>query len=171
MLNGKPAFQVSIPINIEWPGTVPTAPGYVLIPPGNVESADPDFLVKNKIVGGSWVDETGRPYSGDTPYILIALDGKNNDQLERFIPTALTASVMSQFFGVKDGQAEATSLLTDAFTLYNDFQFRQQVDTIGKKIASLNPNASDYATDKQLLEQQRARLLKNILTPELQPRN
>src|SRR5262249_7554180 len=135
------------------------------------DTLEPAFRIKNRFVDGTWADEKGEAYSGKIPYIVIALDGTKNDNLEKFIPTALSASVMSQFFDAQVGKATAASLLKEAIKVYSDSPSRQRADANDKEIGTLTPQAENYAKEKASLEKEREALIKNILAPELKPKS
>lgn len=160
LFDGKPVFTASEPLNIYWPGEIPLRPGFALITEGNVDSIYKDFRSKYQSnAAGQVVDKSGNPYDGDIPYIVISLDGTPQEELASFTPTAASAAILSRFFGIKDGQAQPLGSLLDAIKLYNDFNFRQEIERLDKQIAGL-PDGDE----KTSLMKKREALAKNILT-------
>jgi hypothetical protein len=160
LFDGKPVFSASEPLNIYWPGEQPLQSGFILVTDGNVDNTDASFRKTYQVnSAGQVVDESGKPYVGDIPYIVISLDGTSQDELSSFTPTAASSAMLSRFFGMKDNQPQLLGSLIDAVKLYNDFTFRQQVDRLDKQIEEL-PDGKE----KEALSKKREALAKNILT-------
>jgi hypothetical protein len=160
LFDGKPVFTVSEPLNIYLPGEPPLQAGFLLVTDGNVDNIESDFRSKYKVAeSGQVVDDAGKAYSGDIPYIVLTIDGTPDPALASFTPTAASAAVLSRFFGMKDGQPQLLGSLTDAVKLYNDFTFRQEVDRLDKQIDGM-PDG----TEKDSMMTKRNALAKNILT-------
>jgi hypothetical protein len=166
-IDRRPAFETSVAIDIEWPGAVPTPPGFALITPQDVDRLDPTFRQTYQIKDGALVDSAGHKYGGEIPYILISLDGTQDDRLKDFTPMAVSAAVLSRFFGLKDGQSQPLDILVQAFKVYNDFQFRQDIARLDGQLKQLDPIAQKDEVAE--LKKQRDALLKNISNPELLP--
>jgi hypothetical protein len=160
LFDGRPIFVASEPLNIYWPGESPLQSGFALFTDGNVDSIEKDFRSKYKInAAGQVVDDAGKAYDGDIPYMVISLDGARQEELSSFTPTAASAAMLSRFFGMKDGQPQLLGSLLDAVKLYNDFTFRQEIDRLDREIASL-PDGEQKDNQKK----KREALAKNILT-------
>jgi len=135
-------------------------PGFALITEGNVDRVDRDFRSKYQVnAAGQVVDPSGSPYDGEIPYIVISYDGTPREELASFAPTAACAAVLSRFFGIKEGQAQPLESLLDAIKLYNDFNFRQGIERLDRRMAEL-PDGEE----KTRLMKEREALAKNILT-------
>jgi hypothetical protein len=165
LFDGKPCFSASEPLNIYWPGTVPLQPGYAVITDGNAdrisENFRTDFQLNNM---GQLVDNTGKKYDGEIPYIVLSIDGSEHQELENFSPTAASTAVLSKFYGVKDGQSQPINVLVDAIKVYNDMHYRLDIDRIDREIAK-KPDA--YKLDT--LQKKRDAIVKNILTDLMKP--
>lgn len=159
LLDRKPVFSVSTPVNLDLPGTVPTAPGFMLMLPADVDSLDPTFRRVHHVdpKEARVVDEQGAPYTGDLPYVVLAVDGAVRDELKEFAPTQASAAILSRFLGIREGQQEPLSPLLDALKLYNDVTYRRRVDELDKRISGL-PDG----TEKDALKKDRDALHENI---------
>lgn len=115
---------------------------------------------------GQVVDQSGKVYKGEVPYIVISLDGTKTDEYNSFTPTAAGAAVLSRFFGVKNKQEQSLDILLNALKLYNDFSYRQQIDQLDKQIADLPGGA-----EKDALVKKREALVKNIMQEILKPKS
>lgn len=101
---------------------------------------------------------SGKAYSGDAPYIIVSLDGRQRDALQSFTPTIAQASMLEKFYGSGDPGGAVLQALGSALELYNDFESRQKAEGYAKtleelqqKITALDPSAADYATRKATL--------------------
>lgn len=164
LFDGKPVLETSVSINISLPGAIPAVSGFMLVTPSNVDQIDPTFRNKHRIVDGSLLDQSGAPYAGPIPYVVISVDGTERPDLESFAPTAASSAVMSRFFGIKDGQSISLTPLIDALKLYNDFNFRSEIDKLDRRLLSMKDGP-----DKDMLKEKREALLKNIMTEVLKP--
>ena len=101
---------------------------------------------------------SGKAYSGDAPYIIVSLDGRERDSLQSFTPTIAQASMLEKFYGSGDPGGAVLQALGSALELYNDFESRQKaegyaktLDELKQKISALDPSAADYSTQKATL--------------------
>jgi hypothetical protein len=166
IFDGKPVFDSSDALDISLPGSQPLPAGFALITSGNVDQTDPDFRKNYQVnSSGQVVDKTGNQYNGDTPYVVISLDGTSMDELVNFAPTAVSAALLTRFFGIKDGQQMGLEVLIDALKVYNDLTFRKQIDAIDKQLAGMPAGPK-----KDELQKKRDALLANILEDVLKPK-
>lgn len=163
ILKGKYAFQYSGSLPIEQPGAEALSAGFKLLTDERWDKQLREKLAVN--LSGEVIDaNSGQPYNGDMPYIVISCDGRADDKLVQFTPTAASAAILSRFFGSEDADGIQTlGILRDALDLYNDFTFRRRVDDLDAKIAqgSKEENAQ--------LKQERDALVKNIRDELLRP--
>jgi len=139
IFDSTPEFQASDALDIFLPGSPPLPAGFVLITGANIDSIDPTFRAKYKVsTSGSVVEvaDEKKVYNGDLPYVVISVDGTQDDELKSFTPTAVSAAVMSRFFNIKEGKSAPFELVIEALKLYNDISFRKQIETLDKKIAA-----------------------------------
>jgi len=166
IFDGSPNFTSSDPIDIFLPGSPPIPPGFVLITSDNIDQVDPTFREKYQVnTRGQVVDNTGKVYKGEVPYIVISLDGTKSDEYNAFTPTAASAAILARFFGVKNKQEQSLDVLLNALKLYNDFSYRQQIDQIDKQIADMV-----NGPEKDALKKKRDALSKNIMQDLLKPK-
>jgi len=166
LFDGSPAFRPSVALDIQLPGKPPLEAGFALITDGNVDSIDNDFRSKYHVnATGKVVDERDKEYQGEIPYIVVSYDGTEYKEFSSFAPTAASAAILERFFGIKDKQAQSIGLLVDAIKLYNDVQFRREVDRLDEQIAKL-PDGEE----KNRLKEKRDAYGKNILEDILKPK-
>jgi len=168
IFDSAPEFNSSDAINMALPGSAPASSGFMLITRDEVDPIDNEFRSKYHVdTFGRVVDDKGQGYNGDIPYIVISLDGTLQPGFASFAPTAASAAVLSKFFGMEGTQNQNSEMLVDAMKLYNDLNYRQQVDRIDEKIKQLS--TTNPAKVKPLKETRDA-LVANILEDVLKPR-
>jgi hypothetical protein len=163
-LDGKAAFHATENIDLALPGAARSVAGFMLVTPENVDVLDPAFRKSYQVRNGTLTDDKGQPYSGDIPYIILAVDGSDREDLSNFAPMAASAAVLSRFYGIKDGQRISLEPMNDALRLYNDWTYRSQIDQIDKQLAKLQDGA-----EKDQLNLRRTALAKNIVNDLLKP--
>ena len=167
LFDGKPMFASSDPLDIDWPGASPLSSGFMLITSSDVDHMDPEFRKKYQVNdSGKVVDSLNNEYHGDIPFVVISLDGTPQEELTSFTSTAASAALLSRFYGIKDGQEQSMGMLLDAVKIYNDFNFRQQVDRLDAQISSL----PDGNAKKDELKKKREALVNNILEDIMKPK-
>lgn len=166
LFDGEPAFEASEAIDILLPGTTPAVAGFMLLTPRDVDAWEPHFRTNYHVADGKLVDAHGAAYGGDMPYVILAVDGTNREDLASFAPTASSAAVLSKFYGLNDGNRLSLDPLLDALKLYNDFRYRTELDKLDAQIG----REKDSAAKEQLAEK-RAALLKNIVTDVMKPQS
>jgi len=164
LFDGRPVLRETVAIDLELPGAVPATAGFLLVVPGNVDQLDPrlrrDFALD---VSGKLVDPAQRPYNGEVPYVVLAVDGSQREDLAEFAPRAVSASLLSRFLGVKEGRSLPLGPLQDALQLYNDFRYRQEYERVSRQIGQAE---GDH---RQRLQGQLAALRANIGNALLHP--
>lgn len=166
LFDGSPAFNSSVGLDIYLPGKPPLEPGFALIIDGNVDSIDKHFRSKYQVnATGKVVDASGQEYQGEIPYIVVSYDGTEYREFSSFAPTAASAAILDRFFGIKDKQALPINTFIDAIKLYNDVQFRKEVDRLDEQITML-PDGEEKAK----LKEKRNAYVKNILEDVLKPK-
>lgn len=98
------------------------------------------------------VDSNGSEYTGDAPYLIISLDGRERTDLEQFTPTLASAALLQQFYGNDDVSGQITSSLQDALKLYSDSVYNKKADDLKKKLASLPSTTDEFKKAKQLFD-------------------
>jgi hypothetical protein len=165
LFDGQPSFSASEPLDINWPGSPPLSPGFLVVTQGDVDAMDPDFRTAHHVnEQGQVVDQSGALYKGDIPYIVISVDGTPHNELASWAPTAVSSTVLSRFLRMKSGQTQAADILLDAVKLYNDFAFRKQVENVDLQISKTTD-----AKEKAELESKREALVKNIQNQIIKP--
>lgn len=167
IFDGKPVFDSSDAIDISLAGSVPMPPGFALVTSDNVDLIEKDFRSKHHVnTSGQVVDDAGKEYDGDIPYVVVSLDGAPQEELASFAPAAASAAILSRFFGIKDGQQQPLNVVIDAIKLYNDLTYRRQVDRIDEQLKAL----PEGDAKRKPLEEKRKALVENILENLLKPK-
>ena len=153
-------FSVTDSIDFDIWGNEPTAAGFRIISPND------------KLAGYSYTDATGlvdanqKKYDGDTPYVVISLDGKNrDDSLKNFAPTVASAAILQRFFDVQSGAQVAIDSIVDGLKLVSDSKYRDRAVSAKNKLAA--PNLTD--PEKKTLQDEYAAAVKNILNDAMKP--
>lgn len=90
--------------------------------------------------------QTGKPYDGAAPYMIVSMDGRERTELNDFQPKLASAALMQEFYS-EDTTIEATTLLDDAMGLYNDFMFHTKANDLKAKLKKMKPNSADFETE------------------------
>jgi hypothetical protein len=161
IFDSTPEFNSSDALDIYLPGKPPLPAGYILITSDNVDAVDPNFRTKYKVSKEGTVVEVANPqtiYKGDIPYVVISVDGTQDDELKKFTPTAASAAVISRFFNIREGKSVPFELMIEALKLYNDISFRKQIEQLNKQIEEMPEGQA-----KEDLKKKRDALKSNIL--------
>jgi hypothetical protein len=119
--------------------------------------------------GRGLVDANGKPYDGDEPYMVIALDGAERENLREFAPALLSAAQLQKFFNVKNGTQASIEAFVDAMKLLNDSKYRTEADRLKKRIDALKADPNhDAATLAKLRESYDAQIA-NITSEAMKP--
>ena len=101
---------------------------------------------------------TKKPYTGDSPYIIISINGKESKSLKKFEASLATADMLNQYFG-ETTHKEAVEQILNGATLCTDLYYRNKIDELDQQIK--NPDTS--AEEKLKIIEERAAYLKNII--------
>ena len=168
IIDNTPEFNSSDPLDLQLPGKPPLPAGFVLVTSDDIDNMDSTFRSKHKVNELGTVVEiaSGKQYAGDVPYIVFSVDGAEQEELNSFTPTAVSATVLSNYFSMKDGASLSLEILINALKLYNDINYRKQIDQIDEQIKKLPAGDPKIAE----LEKKKAALQKNILEDLLKPK-
>lgn len=161
IFDGEVAFSATEQISFTRPGSEPTPAGWRIL---TQEKLDDDFL-QDLTIGkeGQLFEANGSPYKGEHPYVVISLDGRNEDAYKEFIPTAASAALLDKFFAIKDGLMQPIDAVLEGLKLYSDLQFRLKAEKVQKDLSELDKDDPKYSKKKQELEA----LKENIIRTEL----
>ncbi|AHE54513.1 hypothetical protein [Sphingomonas sanxanigenens] len=151
-------WDASEDLNFGLAGTEDADAGFRVIADANAGLEGLRFDAKKGLI-----DAAGQSYSGDQPYIVIAVDGAPQTELEAFTPAVTSAEVLKRFRMGQTGQSPIIDDLTDLMTIISDVKFRGQAMDLKEKIADLT------GADKDKAQAQYDALVKNIMKKELKP--
>jgi hypothetical protein len=136
--------------------------GYVVLTRTPLEASD---LEQNAVQSsGRLMSKDGKPYSGDVPHVVVAMNGRPEPSFEKFSGAAVGAALLEKFYNIRtDGQTDA-SMMIDALNLYNDFRFRKEAADLDKAIG-----AATTDDERQAIQRRRDALIKNIKTDLFRP--
>jgi hypothetical protein len=161
IFDGRPVFSVTETLDFDVPGSIVPSADFRVICNAGFDPTRFDFEPNRGLVDR----QTGQPYAGDEPYVVISLDGAKRDEYEGFTATMAGAALLERFYNLKEGSEVGMDTLIESTKLFTDSKFRAQADAIGKTLASM-PADSDEA---RRLRTRRDALLANILSPALKP--
>ncbi len=99
--------------------------------------------------------QTGHPYRGDSPYVILEVDGRDRShELGAFSRTHASAALLERFYGIKNS-AQLFNTLGDAMQLYNDYSFYTKAIklkheiTSGLEIGTISKGDEQYQRLKQ----------------------
>ena len=159
--DNKPKFSEDWPIRFNIAGFAPAEADFRII---TQKSFNPDGW--RYVPDQGLVDPATKTfYAGPNAYVVASLDGAQRDDLKAFTPLALSASLASKYFAMRDGAAASMAMLGDAAQLLNDAHFRQLADAKQKALA-----AAGLTTEQQgKLREELNGLIANIQTDVLKP--
>jgi hypothetical protein len=158
-----PVFTATEALTFLRAGDTPPQADFRLI---TQDDADLSLLKEFKVGADGLIDNTGKQYDGDMPYIVISLDGRKYDEYKDFAPTAASAAILEKFYSIRGGQEQALGPLLDALKLYNDWSFRRKADDLGEELKNLAADSSEYAKKKAEYEALVANILDDLLKPK-----
>lgn len=166
LVDGTPALKQTESIDLISPGSRQAVAQFVLlISDAAQESVLERYSLNNEGALALKTDEK-RPYDGEFPYAVISLDGRENDEYKNFAPTAASAAELDKFYNIHDGASQPLGTIVDALKLYNDMKFLEKAKGFSTKLNGLPDGSAERAT----LQAQYDACVKNIMTPELQPK-
>jgi hypothetical protein len=168
IFDGSPNFFSSDPLDIELEGAEPLQSGFLLITDDNVDRIDKNFRENYHVdpVTGQVVDNAGKPYDGDIPYVVISVDGAPKRELEGFAPTAASAAILARFLGIKDKQSQSIQVIIDAVKLHNDLKYRRDIEEAKAKLGSLPPDSHDRINLEERIKALEANIMEELLKPK-----
>lgn len=165
LTDGTPALKRSEEITFVTPGSDPGIAHFALLTSDLVEEeALKDYKVNSKGALAR-VDDENKLYEGDHPYVVLSLDGRENDDFKDFTPTAATAAQLDKFYNINDGSSQPLGVLVDGLKLYNDMKYREKAGSVADRLQGLDKESKEY---QELVAQYQA-YVKNIGTKELKP--
>lgn len=102
LFDKSPVFRATVPLSFLRPGDIPPGADFRLVIGDDAEEA----LLREYSVGADGVlrNKENEPYRGDIPYLVISLDGRENEEYEAFAPTAASATLLERYFGLEERQ-------------------------------------------------------------------
>ena len=162
----SPVFKATESLAFTTPGEIVPVADFRLIVEDNVDVSK-EF--KNfKLSNNGLVDENGSKYDGDTPYVIISLDGRKNDSYNEFIPTAASAVLLEKFYNLREGQGNTLDPLVDAIKIFNDYKFRRKADKLKEELEAFEDKESK---EYKLKEEEYNANISNILDDVLKPKS
>ncbi|MEM1185184.1 MAG: hypothetical protein AAGI53_09305 [Planctomycetota bacterium] len=149
-------------INFLKPGVPPTQAGYLLLV-SDRDEAEFTHECTLDLSGRAVLRGTDQPYTGDVPYVTLAVDGHVRPDLKEFQATRAAGDRVNRFLGNKEDSKSVGDTIIDGLKLANDLAFRRRADSLDPQIL----NAS--GDEKARLEKLKAALLKNISNDLLKP--
>jgi hypothetical protein len=160
IVNGHPVLNQPLQLDFSFGGgNIPT-PGFWLLSENPIDVSAYKFDPNNGLI-----DKSGNPYDGPEPFILLSLDGAEQQALKSFTPLMASASILSQFLNQQNGTAVALDSIANSVGVANDVMFRKKADAVKQQIAALPANSPDV----QSLRNQYNALIANIQEPLLKP--
>lgn len=158
LFDGKPTFTETFEVSFARAGSPLPSEGFYCL-------AQPDFDIKREGFQfdteiGRVVDQNGVEYKGPHPYVVISIDGREDENYNEFVPTAVSAALLERFYHIRDGQEQPLDMLMEAVKLYSDLQYKRKAEGIDKRLAELEPSSEEY---EKLLEEKKA-YLANLIT-------
>jgi hypothetical protein len=121
-----------------------------------------DYLLNDE--GGLVRKDNGKPYEGDSPYVVLSVDGREHPERRTFAPTAATADMVKTFFGSKSMSSTSIEMAMEGMKLYSDWQFRDRALSLDKQL-----DATTEPARRNELRALRDATVKNIGKEELKP--
>ena len=152
-------FSVTDSIDFDVPGAESAVADFRVMTDNGLDASqfryrEPDGLV----------DANGNRYAGDSPYIVLSLDGAPHDELKKFAPTVASAAVLQRFFQVQSGAQVAMDTVVQGLQLASDLKYREKAIELQAKIGTTTD-----PTEKAKLQTDLQAALKNISQAALKP--
>ena len=113
--------------------------------------------------GTGLIDANGTAYDGEQPYVVVAVDGAPQTELENFTAMVTSAEVMKRFHMGESGQTPIVDDLLDLMTIISDVKFREEAVALKDKMEAM------AAEEKAKAQTRYDALVKNIIKSELKP--
>ena len=157
---GRSPWSQSAEINFGLPGTEPSVAEFRLI-----ASAAVDFSAYKFVAGRGLVDANNSIYDGDEPYVVVAIYGGVDPDLEGFTPAVAGADLMKRFYEAQTGSAAVLDDMIELMKVASDVKFRDQAIALRVQLDAAPAN-SDL---KAQLEKKYDAAVANIGNPALRP--
>jgi hypothetical protein len=168
LTKGEIEFQADIELNVTLPEQAKMRAGYALLIDRDDDNLDSSLLTNYHIKGGKLVDKSGNAYSGDRAYVVISLDGRENQDLEKFAPTAVCTNLLNQFFAIGDSQQVKKDVL-EMFYAFNDLRSIQRMQEIQQEMDKPPTIDANDTEKRQRLMVERDFLQRNLHFSVLKP--
>lgn len=165
LFDSRAEFSATEPINLGLPGDPVARAGFVLVTQSAMDEATLAGLQIPE-TGKLIVKETGDPYAGDIPYLVISLDGTPDSTLATFGATAVSAALLERFYNIREGGSGDAAMMIEALTLYNDLRNRTEAEKLKQQLADMPAGSAERVAVQKRFDA----LVKNIQNPELKPR-
>ena len=76
--------------------------------------------------------------------MIISLDGRERTELNDFQPKLASAALMQEFYSEESTITEATVLLDNAMSLYNDFTFHNKANNLKAKLKKMKAGSANF---------------------------
>jgi hypothetical protein len=143
-------------LNFGLAGTAPADAGFRVTARGTAGFENRRFEAGTGLIGPD-----DRAYTGDDPYVVIALDGPCAPDLADFTASIAGAGLMQRFQMSQSGQSGTTDGIPDLTTIISDVKFRDEAITLKQKMRDMSP------ADRAKAQPQLDALIKNIVKCEL----
>ena len=145
-------------LNFGLAGTAPADAGFRVIARGTAGFDNHRFKADTGLIGPD-----GRAYTGDDPYVVVALDACPAPELENFTASVAGAELMRRFQMGQSGQSGIIDGILELTTIISDVKFRDEAVTLKQKMRDMTP------ADQAKAQPQLDALIKNIVKSELRP--
>jgi hypothetical protein len=164
LFDHRPAFRAAVPLDIHSPGVAPLAAGWYLLTDDAPENRDSIFDPTQYQIdkSGKLLGSGNKSYSGAMPYATMLVDGTERKELVTFAPTAVSADLLSRFFGNQSPGATSVDAIVEATKLYSDMHFVGRAKEVGTEYAQ----TQDSDARKRLQKEYDA-LQKNIRSEDI----
>jgi hypothetical protein len=140
--NGTPALKRTEEITFVTPGSNTAEAGFCLLIADSVRTSVLNDYTLSDVGALVRKDDSKTLYDGGETYVVISLDGRENDDFKSFAPTAASAALLDRFYNIGDGASQPLGQLQAALTLYNDMTYRDKALNAAAKLAKVADRTS-----------------------------
>jgi hypothetical protein len=141
----SPGWHQSAELSFDLPGYAPVAADFRLVAPA---TSDLQKLRYRANVG--LIDRDDRLYTGDEPYVVIAVYGGERPELEGFTPGVVAADMARRFYPSKTGVATGLDDVLEIAKVASDWRFNRQATDLQARIAKTTDAAALEQLKRQL---------------------
>lgn len=156
---GRPKWSQPAEINFGLPGTRPSVAEFKLL-----ASPTANFSGHTFVAGRGLVDRGGNLYQGDDPYVVVAIYGGQNTDLDDFTPALAGADLMKRFHEAQSGSGGVLDDVVELMKVASDVKFRDQAIALQAQI-----EAAPAGTDTAPLKDKFDAAVANIGNPAMRP--